>query len=217
MRKAGIPRLIHVSSVAVIDVEAREPLNEASPLAHQPRERGPYVWGKLESERLVEKALDTHGIAARVVRLGPIVDWSDPSPPGKLGRQLGPLFLAVGSRGSTIATSGLDLTARFLAWSIDHFDDLPGVLHCLDSEPTSRGTLLQHLRTSRPGTRAIWLPWPILGLLSGMAWAVQKVVRRGKAPLNVYSAFKAPRYDGSLMRGLGDRWNSEQPAVRARR
>ena len=50
---AGIRRFIHVSSMAVISPQrGREGMSENSPLHGKPREAGPYVWGKLESEKL---------------------------------------------------------------------------------------------------------------------------------------------------------------------
>jgi len=49
---------------------------------------GPYSWGKTEQEALVEREAPALGITVRVVRPGALVDWSDPSLPGLMGRHL---------------------------------------------------------------------------------------------------------------------------------
>jgi hypothetical protein len=48
---AGVKRVIHVSSVAVLGKPERGLITDQTALASQSRSFGPYVWGKLESER----------------------------------------------------------------------------------------------------------------------------------------------------------------------
>ncbi|MBC7791064.1 MAG: Gfo/Idh/MocA family oxidoreductase, partial [Anaerolineae bacterium] len=86
MAASGARKLVHVSSLAVIDMDAKQPLSENSPLEREGRRRGPYVWGKLESEKIAREAAQTHGIDVRIVRPGALVDREAFAPPGKLGR-----------------------------------------------------------------------------------------------------------------------------------
>ena len=64
--------------------------------------RGPYVWAKAEAEcQALERASAGH-VDVRTIRLGPLVDFSDYTPPGRLGRDVARLFVAMGSRGNPL-------------------------------------------------------------------------------------------------------------------
>src|SRR3990170_2949678 len=57
MAMAGVKRLVHISSIAVLKTsrEIGGPVDENTPLALDDENRGPYVWGKAESERLAQE------------------------------------------------------------------------------------------------------------------------------------------------------------------
>lgn len=193
MRASGIGRLVYVSSLAVIDSSARQPLSEASPLEGDGRRRGPYVWGKLEAERIAANAKETHGISVRVARPGPLIAAGAYEPPGKLGRAIAGSYVAVGSPRSTIPVCDVDMAGELLAWMATHFEDAPELINIVDAAPPTRRELVGLLRASRPGIRVLWIPAPVLGLLSVGATIAQKMLRPSKPAVSVWSAFASPR------------------------
>ncbi|MEJ2539783.1 MAG: Gfo/Idh/MocA family oxidoreductase [Gemmatimonadota bacterium] len=191
---AGVERFIHVSSLGVGSLSAKEPIGEDAPVEEDPRARGPYVWGKLESERLVSSLGPELGLETRIVRPGPLMDRESGPPPGRLGRAAGPLFVAIGPRRGPVPTTDVRMAGRVLAAAAAGRIDLPEVLHLLDPEPLTRKELVEDEKRRRHGTRAVWLPWFGIKMLSGLAVGAQKVLRPGKKTIRVASAFAAPRY-----------------------
>lgn len=199
---AGIRELVHVSSVAVQSAAGRAPISEDSPLDSDPRRLGPYVWGKLESERLVQRLGRELGVAVKIVRPGAIVDYADLDPPGRLGRRLGGLFVAVGSPRQRLGTVELGLTASVLGWMARHFDEAPAVLDLLQPELPTKRELVARLRRANPGLRVVWLPTLLLHPLSWVAVLAQRVLRPGSPPINLARIFGVQRYDTGRVRAL---------------
>ncbi|HSM04970.1 MAG TPA: NAD-dependent epimerase/dehydratase family protein, partial [Longimicrobiales bacterium] len=191
----GVTRFLHVSSLGVVSLGAREPISEDDPVEADPKSRGPYVWGKLASEELVRSLGRELGLETRVVRPGPLMDPEVGPPPGRLGRAAGPFFVAVGPRRGPVPTTDVKMAGRVLAAAAAGRVDLPEVLHLLDPEPLTRRQLAADERRRRPGARVVWLPWIGIRLLSALAVGAQKVLRPGKETIRVASAFAAPRYE----------------------
>jgi nucleoside-diphosphate-sugar epimerase len=200
MHAAGIRRLVHVSSLAVIDGAAKQPLSEASALEQDGRRRGAYVWGKLEAERVAADAPRTHDIAVRIARPGALISAEGYEPPGKLGRAIGGTYVAVGRKRSTIPICDVELAASVLVWMAMRFDDAPPLLNVVDETPPERRALTERLVAERPGTRVVWISAPVLALMSGAATALQKTLRPAKPAVSVWSAFAAPRVDTTNLR-----------------
>src|SRR5262249_52914741 len=88
---AGIHHgVIHVSSIAVLKPGAGALLDESSPVDAGNLDRGPYVWGKAESEIDVQRLGQELGVPVKIIRPGPLVDYASFHAPGRLGRELGP-------------------------------------------------------------------------------------------------------------------------------
>jgi predicted dehydrogenase/nucleoside-diphosphate-sugar epimerase len=192
--EVGVERFLHVSSLGVVSLDAAKPIGEDAPVEKDSRARGPYVWGKLESERLVSTLGPDLGLEARIVRPGPLVDPETGPPPGRLGRAAGPLFIAIGPMRGPVPTTDVAMAGRVLAAAAAGRIDLPDVLHLLDPEPWTRRALVAEEKRRRPGTLAIWLPWFGIRILSGLAVIAQKVLRPRSEPVRVAAAFAAPRY-----------------------
>lgn len=206
-------KLVHVSSLAVIASDSPQPLSENSPLEREGRQRGPYVWGKLESEKIAAAAEQTHGIEVRIIRPGALVDDEAFSPPGKLGRAIGPLYVAIGGRGSTIPVSDVRHAGKTIAWFATNFEEAPAVLNVVDPVPATRRDLVDRIRRDSPGLRVIWFPTPLLAIASWLAFVVQKVMRPGKPAVSVKAAFEAPRCDTARIRQVRlEADMAEQPA-----
>jgi nucleoside-diphosphate-sugar epimerase len=204
MRAAHIRKLVHVSSLAIIDADAIQPLDETSPLEHDGRRRGPYVWGKLESERIAADAARSHGLDVRIVRPGPLIDNDAFDPPGKLGRAIGRVFVAVGSPGATIPVCDVARAGRLTAWTATHFDETGPVVHAVDPTPATRRSLVARVRETAPGVRVIWLPAPLLAVASWGALAAQKILRPRKPAISLQAAFSSPRCKTDCVRTVLD-------------
>jgi predicted dehydrogenase/nucleoside-diphosphate-sugar epimerase len=197
---AGIRRVIHVSSLAVV-ARARV-IRDDTALAADSRAAGPYVWGKLESERLALGLGRELGVEVKVARPGAIVDYADFDPPGRLGKRVGPLFVAVGSGRDRLGVVELGFTAEALAWMAEHFEDAPAVVNLLAPELPTKRELVGRLRQANPGLRVAWLPTPVLYPLSWLATGLQKVLRPGRPAISLAGVFGVARYDTSGSREM---------------
>jgi predicted dehydrogenase/nucleoside-diphosphate-sugar epimerase len=199
---AGVRRFIHVSSLAVLARPSRGAINEHTPLEANSRGSGPYVWGKLESEQRAAALGRELGVEVRVVRPGAIVDYTAFDPPGRLGKRVGPFFVAVGSPGDRLGVVDLAFTTNVLAWMATHFDQAPATLNLLDPDLPAKRDLVRRLRQTDPDLKVIWLPWPLLLPLSGLASLLQKALRPKRAAISLRRVFASPRYDTSSVRTL---------------
>ena len=206
---ARVKRFVHVSSISVLAVPARgEALSESTPFEADPRTGGPNAWGKIESERLIETLCNQAGIELRVVRPSAIIDRRRFDPPGLLGRRLGNFFIAVGSASHQLGVVDVEFCANTLAWAVRHFDQCPPVVNAFEPKLPTKRELVGELRRANPDLTVIWLPRFALVPLSGLAFAVQKLLRPGKPALSLAKMFARLRYDTSLIEGLA-------PAIKA--
>jgi predicted dehydrogenase/nucleoside-diphosphate-sugar epimerase len=216
---AGARRFVHVSSLAVLGKGGQRAVDESTPLESDSRGSGPYVWGKLEAEVRALTLARELGIDVKVVRPGAIVDYRSFEPPGRLGKRIGPFFVAVGSPRDRLGVVSLAFTADVLAWMATNFDTAPAVLNLLDPELPRKGELIAKLRTTDPTLRVVWLPWSILLALSGVATVLQKAVRPRRPAISLRNVFSAPRYDTRGARTVAESLrhsasrNNESPPV----
>jgi predicted dehydrogenase/nucleoside-diphosphate-sugar epimerase len=208
---AGVRHVVHVSSLAVLARPRAGLIDESTPLEPDSRGSGPYVWGKLESERRAVELGAELGLAVKVVRPGAIVDYAAFDPPGRLGKQVGPMFVAVGAPGDRLGVVELRFCADVLAWMTDRFEDAPKVLNLLAPELPTKRELVLRLRRTNPDLWVLWLPWPLLVPLSSLAILMQKVLRPGRPAINLRKVFGSPRYGTAAVRALADQV-SERPA-----
>jgi predicted dehydrogenase/nucleoside-diphosphate-sugar epimerase len=195
---AGVKRVLHVSSVAVLAKPGfGKAIRDDSPLEPDSRGSGPYVWGKLESERLAVTLAGELGLALQIARPGAIVDYADFDPPGRLGKRLGNIFVAVGSPGHRLGVVDLTFCARALAWMVAHPDESPKVVNLLDPQLPAKRDLLRHLRRGNPDLSVVWLPTILLHPLSWGAIVLQKLLRPRSPAINVAKVFSVDRCDTS--------------------
>lgn len=196
---ARVTRFLHVSSLAVLAQGYGKPIGDNHPLEPNSKGSGPYVWGKLESEKLAVKLGHELGVSVRVVRPGALVDYRDFDPPGRLGKRLGNFFVAVGSPRDRLGVVDVGFAGRFLAWMADSWDSVPSPLNLLDPVSPTKHELLGHLRKANPDLTVLWLPRFLLVPLSWLATLVQKLLRPGKPAINVAKVFSVQPYDTSTI------------------
>lgn len=196
----GIKKFIHTSSIAVLHPStiASGPLTEDSPVDAGNIGRGPYVWAKAETERMVTEFCQAHHIGQRQIRLGPLVDFANFTPPGRLGREVGPLFVAMGLPGSKLSVCDVGTAALVIRHYVENFDAAPLMLNLVEAKQPTRGELVYRLRKARPDLRVMWLPMPIVWSLALLLKLVLRLLKPGKKPLDLYAAFTSERYHNAL-------------------
>jgi predicted dehydrogenase/nucleoside-diphosphate-sugar epimerase len=216
--RAGVDRVIHVSSLAVHGPgSGASGIHENTALEGDARARGPYVWGKVESERLAVRLGQELGIAVKICRPGAIIDRRAFDPPGRLGRRIGNLFVAVGAPSDRLGTVDRGFAASALAWIVEHFEEAPPAINLLSPELPDKRELVAALRRINPGLRVFWLPRPVLAVISGCAVLAQRLLRPGRVPVDVAKVFAVDRFDTATIRQLAARFEPQDAAAREQR
>jgi hypothetical protein len=194
-------RLINVSSLAVLRPSRfGRQLNEASPVDYGNLRRGPYVWAKAEAETLALRFADSHLVEVRTVRLGPLVDFNNFAAPGRLGREVARLFVAMGRPSNSLAVCNVLTATSYLTHATANFETAPLMVNLVEVPLMTRGEMVQRLKAARPDLRLFWLPFWILRLLSAVLWVLLKLTRPKSPALDLYSAFKSEKYDDAIAR-----------------
>jgi len=139
------------------------------------------------------------------VRPGALVDYENFEPPGRLGKRLGNIFVAVGSPRDPLGVADVGFAGRTLAWMAASFDDAPDTLHILAPTLPTRRELVARLERVNPDLTVVWLPTMLLVPLSWAAIGAQKLLRRGKPAINVAKVFASQRHDSSLIAAIEPR------------
>jgi predicted dehydrogenase/nucleoside-diphosphate-sugar epimerase len=195
---AGAKNVLHISSLAVLKPGNGREVNESTPLDAGNLERGPYVWGKAESEVLAERVGRELGLQVKVIRPGPLVDYAHYHAPGRLGRELGPWYVAIGGRRSPLSVLDVGTGARVIRSYVDDFATAPKMVNLVESPAPTRGELIDRLRKERPDLKVFWFPAWLLRLLSGPLKLAQRYAMGMAKPLDIYAAFSSERYDPTV-------------------
>lgn len=199
MVRAGVRRLVNIGSVAVLKpASGHRPLGEDSPVDVDNLGRGPYVWAKAAAETAAMKLAEEGHIDLRTIRLGPLVDYEEFSAPGRLGREVARLFVAMGRPASSLSVCSVGTASRVIRSYAEDFNAAPPLVNLLEVPAPTRGELIKRLRSQRPDLIVIWLPFPLLWLLAAAFKLAMRLLRPAHAPLELYSAFRSASYDPSI-------------------
>jgi len=198
--EAGVGSLINISSIAVVGSGAAEPISETSPLDDDPEVRGPYVWGKARAEAEAVRLTKKSDISIVTIRPGPLVDFDHFEPPGRIGRSIGSLLIAVGPRNGKLPVCDVETMARLIELYVRDIAAGPNLVHALEPDAQTRAELVQKVKDQFPGTKAIWLPRWLLQVLSKTVSVLMRIL--GKKPLDIYGAFRSIEYDTSTVRSV---------------
>mgnify|MGYP001217486951 CR=1 FL=1 len=198
MARTGVRRLVNISSVAVLKpASGGRPQTEDSPVDADNLGRGPYVWAKATAERDACERAAAGQIELRTIRLGPLVDYEDFTPPGRLGREVARLFVGMGSRRGSLSVCSVQTAASVIRNYVQSFDAAPSLVNLLEVPTPTRGDLADRLKAQRPDLKFMWLPMPMLRLISATLKIVLRVLRPSSQPLDLYAAFKSESYDST--------------------
>lgn len=212
---SGVKRFIHISSIAVLKTsrEVGKPIDEDVPLDRGTLTRGPYVWGKAESEAIAEQRAAELGVSLKIIRPGPLVDYAAFHPPGRLGREIGPFFVAIGPKQGPLSVCDVSTAARVIRSYLMDFDPAPARLNLVESPPPLRRELLGRYLAIRPDLRAIWVPALLLRVLAPPLKWVQRLALGSTQPIDVAAAFASERYRTDLASHVIHRASAETAAV----
>ena len=199
MERNGVRKLVNISSVAVLKPAASgQPLREESTVDADNLGRGPYVWAKATAEREAASRSAAGAIDLRTIRLGPLVDYDAYTPPGRLGREVARLFVGMGGRKGALSVCSVATAATVICSYADSFEAAPPYVNLLEVPSPTRGELADRLKAIRPDLRFMWLPFPVVRLLSGTLKVALKILRPGGQALDLYAAFKSELYEPTI-------------------
>ena len=194
----NIPKIVSISSTAVMDQAGNGVLTESTPIDLSSADRGPYVESKAHAEMVLRQLDDDSGNRVKTIRLGPLVDFADFSPPGRLGREAGPLFVAVGGRREALSVCDVKTAANVICHYVENFEQTPRILNLVEAPAPCRSELIDRLRKRRPDLKVVWMPWFVLRPMSVALRFMFKILRPRDPALDVYSAFAGQKFDTSL-------------------
>ena len=203
--KHGVGRLVHVSSVTVLDYAAQSPhavVNESAALEPHPEKRGSYTRAKLLAERIVVDASRRSGLRAVVVRPGQICGpgCESVSPYGTI--PLAGRWIGIGSGRLTLPLVHLTDVVEGLLAAATCSDARGSVFHLVDSTPvTQRDYVARCRKEAAHAVRAIYVPRSAL-LALGVAFDLVGSLFRRTLPLTSYRirSVKALTFDCSAAR-----------------
>jgi predicted dehydrogenase/nucleoside-diphosphate-sugar epimerase len=202
MANAGVKKIVHISSIAVLKTcrEIGRPVDENTPFVTDSEGRGPYVWGKVESEKLALNLCKELNIDIRVIRPGALVDYNVFEAPGRLGREVGPFFVCIGGRKSRMGLCDVYKAAEVIRAYVEDFANMPLVLNLNEPEPPTHAELVSRLLKTRPDLKVIYFPTFLLWLMSPGLKLLQKIVRPEYKPIDIYAIFAPEEYNNDLVK-----------------
>jgi dihydroflavonol-4-reductase len=178
--EAGVPRIVHVSSVATLRPrEDGTPATEAD-YALPEEAIGPYKRSKTEAERIVEAMVERANLPAVIVNPSTPIGPYDrrPTPTGRL------ILEAAQGKVPAYVETGLNLVhvadcAAGVVAALDH--GVPGERHILGGQDVSLAEMLRFIATLRGHRPPIRLP---RAPLFPLAWVAESLARfTGKEPM----------------------------------
>jgi predicted dehydrogenase/nucleoside-diphosphate-sugar epimerase len=179
----GVQRLVYMSSLAVIDTDVRDRIDESSRLEEKPEDRGNYTRTKLESERLVVAAIQQRGLPAVILRPGEVVGPDKPLlTPGVAQRAPG-AFVVLGNGRVRLPLVHVQDVVEALVSAASSSVPAGEVLHLVENAGVTQNLIIDHYKaTTGDRRRVIRVPLPIV---MALAWGVELLGKKtlGWAPL----------------------------------
>jgi len=215
--QGGVSNFLHISSIAVLrgSRETGRPVDESTPLVEDSLARGPYVWGKAESERLAGELGKELGMEVKVLRPGPLVEYDAFEAPGRLGREVGRYFVYIGRKGSRISLCDVRTAAEAIRAYAEDFRSMPACLNLVEPNAPTRGALVSRLLQIRPDLKAFGMPSTLLRAANPCLMLLQRLLLPERKPVDIYSAFASEKYDTTLAARIIDKARESETRAKA--
>lgn len=202
--KKGINKFIHISSIAVLKTGSlfNRVKSERTPVDSENEGRGPYVWGKAQSEKILKQMEKDSNLKVKILRPGPLVDYKNFEAPGRLGKQIGQRFIVMGSKKSKLSVCDVNSSAKIIQYYIDNYTESPDLLNIVDPEIPSRKDLIEKLSKVQTGLKASYVPSFVVAALSFSLKVIQKIIFPRKKALDIKAAFASEKYDTTLVKNI---------------
>ncbi len=202
-------QIVHISSFSVYGIAhlpAGSTLNEETPLEKHPEKRDPYAFVKWYQEKILMEYQQRLGFPLVILRPGVIYGPHGGAISGRVGLQLGGLFLHLGGSNPLPLTYVENCADAIIACARQC---KPGIsiynVHD-DQLPTSR-TWLKSYSKKVKRMRSVRVPYPLLQLLSrGVEWYHHHSKGQLPAiftPYKCANLWKGNRFDNSKLKSIG--------------
>lgn len=192
-RKHGVEKLVHVSSLSVVDwagAKRGAPISEASALEPRPEDRGSYTRAKLEAEQLVVQYNRDHGVPAVILRPGQIFGGKIPLLTPAVARRLGGRWLILGDGRVELPLVYLDDVVDSLCMAASSSLRNGEILQIVDRETLTQNEVLIQAAGEDPVLR---VPRALVFSAGKLSEILLGVLGR-KSPLSVYRLKSALAY-----------------------
>ena len=198
-RKHGVGKLVHVSSLSVIDwagAEAMTPVDERTALEPRAEERGSYTRAKLEAEKLVT-AEAANGLPAVILRPGQIFGRRIPLMTGAIARRVAGRYLVLGDGEMQLPLVYIDDVVDALVLAAG--SKLAGgeIIQIVDPEAWTQNQVLAEVAGS--GAKVMRMPRAAVFAMGGASELVLGLIKK-QSPVARYrlsSALAMRRFDSS--------------------
>jgi predicted dehydrogenase/nucleoside-diphosphate-sugar epimerase len=196
-RKHGVRKLVHVSSLSVIDWaggEAFSPVDEQTPLEGRAEERGSYTRAKLEAEKLVA-AEAAKGLPAVIIRPGQIFGGRIPLMTAAVARRAGGRYVVLGDGEMPLPLVYIDDVVDALVLAAK--SSLAGgeIIQIVDPEPWTQNQVLAEV--VGPSARVVRVPRAAVMAIGRASELVLGLIKKQSpvAPYRLRSALALRRFD----------------------
>jgi hypothetical protein len=145
-----------------------------------------------------------------VLRPGALVVYEKFEAPGKLGREVGPFFVCIGKRKDRMGLFEVRNAAEVISLYLDDFDELPPMLNLIDPDVPTYKELLSRLKSVRPDLKMLYFPRVLLRLMSPVLKLLQRLLRPGHAPIDLYAVFAPEEYKNELISNIFKRLDTKK-------
>jgi nucleoside-diphosphate-sugar epimerase len=203
-RKDGVGKLIHVSSLSVIDWAGAEPfapVNEETPLEGRAEARGFYTRAKLEAEKLVSDEA-ARGLPAVIVRPGQIFGGRIPLLTAAVARRMAGRFVVLGDGNVPLPLVYIDDVVDALLLAAKSGLAHGEIVQVVDPEVWTQYQVLAEVHG--PSAKVVRIPRAALFAMGGASELMLGLVGK-KSPLARYrlrSALAFRRFDGRRAEAL---------------
>ncbi len=185
-RKHNIDKLIHISSMSVVDWAGQHkgiPVSEETPLEPRPHDRGAYTRAKLEAETLVMEYYNKHNLPVVVLRPGQIFGGTIPLLTPAVARRLAGCWMVLGNGTLELPLVYIDDVVDAIILAVKSDLRNGEIIQIADKESITQNEILQS--TVGRGAAIICVPRVLVFLIGGISQLLLKPIGK-KSPLSIY-------------------------------